>query len=667
MDEVDQAEQELNDQDPVEEKPKKTLNLKPEAIKRYKAQLKMAIAKRDRKFTPVANKTKRYYKGQVRPEWDEDETGTTVNMTFSNIEISKPSIFFRNPRIFVKPTQETFMLGNGEQLDGQKAASLLEDAANYVAYSIRLKRIIKQVRNDALILTYGVIFTGYEGEVGINEQGEEYVKEDSIFSTRVSPYHFLVDPECTDCLTFKDARWVAREIPIRYSDFKEDDWYENKDDVEASSTGYDEKITKSDDKVVNLIDFAGKNYSESDDAKRITLYEMWIKPTPAQKRKLKPGEPGGKVVVLSMSGKKAHKVIRWPYKIKWYPFRGLAFFVDNDEFYPISDIAQYEQQLDELSALRTAQLSYVKQFSKPKILIDKTMFDDEEEITKLNEDTSGPFIGVNGNPKQEGVLVIGQSSAPNDLFMVDTKVKGDIDMVSGNTDMNRGMPVPGVDTATEATQIGGLGGLRYVEKKDEMADFYSDVARTIVQLVKQFWTTDTMVRRLGTIQPEWSDNFSAEDIQIEDDVEVDIGEMVPINEVIRKKQALEFLELVGKGATEPGIKMKLAEEGYELNLAEAVKEAVIAFGIKNDKVIQRIDPDKYVKILKQLYLAKVQGAMGQGSPATSGKQLQTRADLAKASGSKGKNTVLGRGNPDLAHELSAANRGSGRQAQGFGR
>ena len=624
----------------------KKIKIKPEAIKKYKAWLKMAIAKRDRRFTPVANRAKSYYKGQFKPDWSDDEDSVFINMVFPNTEIIKPSIFFRNPRIFIKPTQDKFILEDGRTLDGAKAGKLIEDAVNYIAYSNGLQREVKKVRNDAIMLTYGVMFSGYEGETGVNEDGETYIRKDSIYSLRISPYKFLVDPEATDCLEFSDARWVAREIDLRFNEFKQDDWYENRDKAKSDATGYGEKLDKEGRKIP-LIEFAGKDYKDTEDAKRITLYEIWIRPTPAEKKKLKKDENGGRIVVLSMSNDEPHKVLRWPYKIKNpFPFRGLAFFRDNDEFYPISDVAQYEQQLNELSKIRTAQLKHIKTFGDKKVFIDKSIFDSEEELTKLNEAESGPFIGVNieGDIRNH-VFVLQFGSAPSEMFIVDKKVQDDMDKISGINDMRRGIPISGIETATEAERISGFGGTRLVEMKSDVADFYQDIARMYVQFIKQYWTTETMVRRLGTLTPEWTDNFSSEDIQIEDDVEVDIGEMVPVNEVVRKKQALDYLEMIVKGATDPSIRAKLAEEGYELSLAEAIKEAIIAFGMKNENIIQRLTPEKYVRVLKELMAIQMKGAQPEETPAARG-----------SSGRRGEGPRI----PSSASELSRANRGTGR-------
>ena len=637
---------ELDSRDEKEEKVEKKIKLKLKTIRKYKAWLKMAIAKRDKKFVPVAKRTKSYYKNTYHPDWaDEDDDAVTIQMVFSNIEVTKPSVFYRNPRIFVKPTQNVFMMKNGEQLDGPRAARLIEDAVNYVAYVNKLKRIVKKIRDDALILTYGVIFSGYEGETGINEYGEQYIKKESIYSIRISPFKFLVDPEATDCLEFSDARWVARESEIRFSDFKNDDWYENKEDAKPDSTGYGEKIKSAKGDVKYLIDYAGKDYKDSDDAKRITLYEMWIRPTAAQKRKLKEGRPGGKVVVLSMSSDKEHKVLKWPYKMEPYPFRGLAFFRDNDEFYPISDIAQYEQQLEELNKIRTAQLKHVKTFGDKKVLINKNIFDSEEEITKLNESGSGPFIGVDTEDIRKDVYVLQFGSAPSEMFLVDRKVQEDADRISGISDIRRGIPPVGIETATEVKEVSGLGGLRLMEKKDDMADFYQDVARMYVQFIKQFWTTETMVRRLGTLTPEWTDNFSAEDIAIEDDVEVDIGEMVPVNEVIRKKQAMDFLELVARGVADQGIREKLAEEGYEIHLSSLFKETVASFGVKNEGIIQKLDPDKYVKVLLGLMKKNPELEAMLGAGMSRRKKSVGRTNRA--------------GIPSYASVLSGANRSTG--------
>jgi len=623
----------------------KNLKVSGEQIRKYRAWVRMARAKRKAEFEKRANLLKMKYKSGGKPEWDED--AVEVNLVFPNIEIMKPSIFPRNPRFFVHAQRERFILDNGRILDGAKAASLLEDGVNYVAYATKLKRTIKQVRDDALLTTYGVIFIGYEGDMGINEEGNPYIVEDSIFAIRISPYRFLVDPEATDCYTFTDARWVAREYRILWEEFKADDWYENKDDIKPDSVGYDSKIVEGGvggEKSVNksIIEFAGKHYEEQDDAKRITLIEMWIKGDHVEKKK---------VVVFSMGGKpKAHKILPWPYKIKkMYPFRGLAFYKDNEEFYPISDIEQYWPQLEELGKIRTAQLKHVKHYGMRKIVLNVDAFESEEEIQKLEDPDAGPFIRVHvgaAGDVSKVFKVVESGSVPADMFMVDKKIADDIDKISGISDIRRGIPPPGMETGIEGKILYGAGSQRLAELKEEVGDFYEDIGRLIVQLIKQYWTIDTVVRRLGTLTPEWSEEFSAEDVAIEDDVEVDVGEAIPMDEAVKKKFALDKLELIVKGATSPEIRQKLAEEGYEIKIAEAIKDAIREYGVKNDKLITRLDPNRYVKILTALFKMKMQQQLGGGGgERSSGRAVKRRI------------TEIPAGRAEVSSLESAAHRG----------
>lgn len=614
-------------------KNKDLLKVNSADMKMYRAWVKMARAKRKDQFEPIANRLRAMYRGEDKPDWG-DENSVHINLMFANIESAKPSIFFRNPKIYIKPTQETFVLEDGRQLDGRKAAGLIEDAVNYILYAQKMKRIIKDVRNDALISTYGIMEIGYEGEISEDaEQGFEYVREDEIYGSRVSPLKFLVDVEAKDCLTFKDARFVGKEYEMSLKDLKEDDYYENTEDIEADSIGYGEKISDGSSKgTKTLLDVAGKDYGDSDDAQKVTMYILWIRPSKVERRHLKKGDPGGKVVIMSEQGKKPHKVLKWAYKMKGFPFRGLAFYRDNEQFYPISDVAQYERQIQELDQIRTAQLNHVKDYGQKKILINVDAFASEEEITKLTDGSAGPFIKVNVGDKDVSTAakVMSFGSAPAEMFMADRKVIEDADRVSGYSDLKRGMVQAGMDTATETREVSAMSAMRFVEKKDEVHDFFQDIARMIVSMVKQFWTSDKAVRRLGTLTPEWTDAFSSKDIQIEDDVEVDIGEMVPTNEIIRKKQAMDLIELTSKGATIPAVRQKLAEEGYEVNLSEAIKDAMYALGVRNDKILQKITPDKYIEVLKGLVQNQVKTANSGGQSRPSGGTPSTVNTIAGA-------------------------------------
>lgn len=614
---------------------------------KYKAWVKLARKKRSKEFTPVAKEMNRMYNNEGVSIDEDGEELVTVNLVFPNKEIEKPSIFFRNPRIFVKPTQEEFIMSDGKKLDGERAAGLIEAAANYIASTKKLVREVKDVRDDALKLTYGILETGYKGEIRVSEDGDDYVFNEEIFFKRISPYRFLVDVDSLDCRTFKDAKWVAKEVVMTFEDFEEDDYFENKEDIslEGLEEAEDAEII-TEEATEELMETVGKEYLESGAYQKIKLIIMWIKPSRAERKILKKGETGGKIIIFSMNGDLPHKVLPWPYKIDKFPFRGLGFYRDNEKFYPISDIAQYKQQLDEINRLRTAQLKNVEAYGKRKILVDKTLFDSEEEYNKFVNGELGGITGVNIGGSEDirkRIFVVQFGSSPNEIYTLDRKCNQDADKISGQSDLSRGMALSGVDTASEVKEISAHGSARSIEKKADMEEFYGDISRYMIQLIKQYWKPETMVRRLGITDPEWTENFSKEDIDIEDDVEIDIGEMVPVNEIMRQQQALKRLELLIKGVVEEKVSEKLAMEGYELNLVEMFKETLRAFNIRNTKVLQKLDFTKYAKILEKLYQEKMQ------------KQAMGNPQQQQGGGGGGAN--LG-GTPSYPNTIGAANRGA---------
>jgi len=618
------------------------LGISKSNLRKYKEWVRMARKKRETQLVPRANRIHKLWRGRYADQWDDDDNETVhVPLVFANIEITKTNVFYKNPKAFVKPKQELFILENGQKLDGRKAAQNLEDAANYVAYDIKLNRTIKKVRDDALTKIYGVIMVGYEGLVGIDEEENEFIRDESIYAVRLDPCsEFLAEPEALDSFAFSDCRWVAREYSIRLSDLLDNPYYENTEELEHGSFhGYDDNVKGEKGEKKTLLDYASSEFRDSKDAQRVTLIEMWKRPTQAEKARGK----SGKIIVFSMEGDKPHKVRPWPYDLKGYPFRGLGFNRDNDEFYPFHDVEIYERLLKEKDKMRTAQLEAIKTLGQRKVAISPDYFDSEEDVAKLTDPSSGPIIKVTGvDDIRKAVMALTFGSYPNEMFMVDKKVDEDIDKVSGIGDLRRGLPPPGLDTATEGKMMWAGGGTRFEEKHLEMGEFYESVMRMIVQLIKQTWNPEKMVRRLGTLTPEWPDKFSKEDVQIEDDVEVDIGEMVPQDEVVKKRFALELLELAVKGVTEPTVKQALAIEGYKVSIAEAVKETIAALNVKNQNLLQRVTPQDYINTLKQLMLEaqqKMQGGMG-AQPGNTGARTVARK----------------RGIPTVASEIGAEKR-----------
>ncbi len=124
------------------------------------------------------------------------------------------------------------------------------------------------------------------------------------------------------------------------------------------------------------------------------------------------------------------------------------------------------------------------------------------------------------------------------------------------------------------------------------ADFYTRIIRKDIQLMKQFYTVERMREITGMEQVSWSDRWSEKKIKLEFDLDLDIANMVPTNDAVETRQALDMLAQVGQAISNPAIMAKFEEEGHDLSIVEALNEVFKTHNIKNDKILTKLTPEQ---------------------------------------------------------------------------
>lgn len=144
---------------------------------------------------------KRYVGSFIPPvgfDWD-----IVLNELYPIIQNELPTIFFRNPRAFLKPRNKTFISkkrnpvsGKMEemQLDSTKSAKTQEAILNYDISQMKYKQQVRKVLLDALLFPYGVLWHGYKGDFGMTEEQSIDIKNEKNFVRRIAPMNFIYDP-----------------------------------------------------------------------------------------------------------------------------------------------------------------------------------------------------------------------------------------------------------------------------------------------------------------------------------------------------------------------------------------------------------------------------------------------------------------------------------------
>ena len=195
------------------------------------------------------------YTGDFIPDiganWD-----IILNEIYPIVQHNIPSTFFRNPRVFLKPRNKTFIAKRRDpqtggmksvQLDSGLAARTQEAILNYAIQEIKFKNETRKVLFDSLLSPHGVLWHGYKGEFGMTDEQSLFIKNEQVFVRRLSPLRFLFDP-AVNISNLDEARWVARSFDIPLDDLLDDD------DLDVDKTqikgflGFGEKVKEPSDR-----------------------------------------------------------------------------------------------------------------------------------------------------------------------------------------------------------------------------------------------------------------------------------------------------------------------------------------------------------------------------------------------------------------------------------
>jgi len=203
-----------------------------ERLKALKNELVMAEAINQQELQPIMVDSLSKYIGNYVPpignDWD-----IVLNELYPIIQNELPSIFFRNPRAFLKPRNKTYIAKRRDpisgnmvevQLDSSKSAKTQEAILNYDISDaqMRYKYQARKVLFDALLFPYGVMWHGYKGDFGMTEEQSIDIRNDRNFVRRINPLRFLFDP-AVPISEIDEAKWVARSFDVPLVDIVEDD------------------------------------------------------------------------------------------------------------------------------------------------------------------------------------------------------------------------------------------------------------------------------------------------------------------------------------------------------------------------------------------------------------------------------------------------------------
>ncbi len=591
--------------------------LSKQELLELKNQIIMAETINREELQPIMTEALERYMGKHFPKfgynWD-----IVLNEVYPIVQTNLPAIAFRNPRAYLKPRNKTFIAkvldpATGKKvdtlLDSQKSASTQEAILNYTLDKIRYKQETRKTLLDGLLFPFGVMWHGYKGDWGMTEEQSFYVRDDMPFVERLCPTRFIKDPS-VNMANIHKGRWVGRIIDIPFKDFMEDDQLNIDKRLIKGFKGFGDKVGTAsniasvtstgtvptgggDTRPVNafgknLIDFTEESYRKSTAANFVRCYEIFLRPSKKQKRA---GEKGS-ILLLTFEQTQPLRESDWGIKAEGFPSKVLQFNELPDAMFGISDVDTYKSIADNKNILVNLALRNAQENSKLYVAIATAGMDGEEDVQKVQsgDQTILLFKGDDVNGKMS--VQSGSGAASGELYQAINYVQKNLDDKSGVTDLRRGVLQSGEESAESVKIRAGASSARPAYRQDIMTDFFKESLDYINQMNKQFMPFDEAVRIVGSMDLQWSDKPTLEEIQADTDVEIDPISMLPESPEDEAQRLQMILNLMEQAINNPGVAQKIAQEGMTFNLSPVIEQLLMRLKIKDPDIFRTLKPEE---------------------------------------------------------------------------
>lgn len=489
------------------------------------------------------------YDGRHFPPGQNGEDRIAVNLSFSTINVLGPSVAVNNPKITVTPRKP----------EDEDRSAILEVVLNYWWKHHDMQPALRLAAQDALICGIGWLKVGWrykEREVEMDEQeilegialriqemddfarqnpalagglptdeeiaaeiGTSRVEtlEDRPFLERVSLFDVFVDPSA---VTLNDAAWIAQRVVKPVSEVRADRRYDPKVRNQLQADSYDATLHR------NRADRQRRRIDS--DAEMVSLYEFY-------------DLRAGTVAVFSESGE-GFLVKPRPMPLPFgHPFIPIRNYEVPDKFYPKGDLEEIESLQDELNKTRSEMMNHRKRY-KRKYFYRESAFG-QAGIAALRSDQDNVMVPVidDNQSFQDIFQPMPQTSLSPELYNYSQQIEADIDIVSGVSEYARGTTPEIRRTATEAAILQDAQNARAADKLAKIEGAISEVARKLTQIAQQYLTGEHIAMIYGRDGlPLWVP-YTREDIIGEFDFEVEGGSTQPLNDTLRRQNAISML------------------------------------------------------------------------------------------------------------------------------
>lgn len=528
--------------------------------------------RRDEQFDDSWARLADLYRGHHFPSYMQDSGDLiAVNLAFSTINVIAPSVAVNYPKVVVQANKPE---------DAQRAM-FVEAVINHLWRHHDFRTPFRRAVKDFLIFGHGWLKVGWkfvEQEQSISELAREdmvnsamseidqtvlqnfmegveppsfedvvasipstemRIVEDQPFVERISVYDVYVDPAAT-CM--EDARWVAQRIVRPLEEAEKDRRYKPsaRKNLTAnySRNMYDDVPT--DDKVEYLED-------------QVVLWEYYD----IMDNTLSVYADGADEFLVDP--------VAMPYAYG-HPFVMLRNYDIPDHFYPMGDLEAIEPLQLELDKTRSQLMNDRKRYARKYLFHERSFGPAGREA--LESENDGQFVPVidENKPLDQVVMPLPQVPLAAEIYNYSSIISDDINTVSGISEYARGAMPEIRRTATEASIIADAQNARAADKLAIVEISVGQVAKRVIQLLQQFMTDEDMARITGPAGDDVFIPYGREEIVGEYDFSVQAGSTQPMNETIRRQQAVSLLNavapLVGTVIDPAALARHVLEDGF---------------------------------------------------------------------------------------------------------
>ena len=600
-----------------------------ERLFELKNQILMAEALNREELEPIMIEAVERYMGKWIPKYG-NNWDIILNEIYPIVQTNLPSTFFRNPRFFLKPRNKTYICKKFDPevgkkvdvvMDSQKSANTQEAILNYSLYRMRYKNEVRKCLLDALLFPYAILWHGYKGEYGMTEEQSLYIKDGQVFVRRICPSKFIKDPN-VNMSNIDEAKWVGRIIDIPLTDLLEDDqldvdkrfkgfkgYGDKVGPVTTAASAFKAKaIPGGQDRLTatgfkkNLLDFTEEGFKEGKYSRFVRCYELYVRPTKKEKRQGKKGY----ILLMNLEQEKPLRVNEWSVKAEGFPSKVLQFNELNDSMFGMADIESYKMIADQKNIITNLQIRNAQENSKLYVAIAKAGTD-EEDLQRIQQGDQTIILFNDNTVLNKMSVQSGAGSASSELYLIDQRIQKNLDDKSGVTDLRRGVLQSGEESAASVKMRGMASSARPAYRQDLMSDFLKDSGLYLNDLNRQFIPFDDAVRIVGSLDLEWSDKPTEEEIQADVDVELDVYSMLPENPEQELANLNNILALMIQGLVQPAVMQKISQEGKMIELSPIIEQILVRSKIRNPNIFRNIKPEEsqgFVAV-EQLREAKV--------------------------------------------------------------